>query len=60
MTIMHRLQINLAQEQYPHNQRELQITVGVTAESAVTPTVIVALLWSVAHHGFCFDSDGII
>ena len=44
MTIMHRLQINLAQEQYPHNQRELQITVGVTAESAVTPTVIVALL----------------
>ena len=46
-----------ALEQYHCNSHYTTITVGVTAESAVTPTVIVALS---AHHALCpavIDSD---
>ena len=52
--IMHRLL------KYKILARELAtITVGVTAESAVTPTVIVALAWTIVHGHQKFESIGI-
>ena len=55
MTIMHRKYLALEQyhcNNYNNSNTITTITVGVTAESAVTPTVIVALSAQ-----SCFDSD---